>query len=87
MPATKNAMTRYMILDELLSDKYHDYSLDDLTEEVSNRLAELDEDSEGVVKRTIEKDIAYLEYESPFSVEIDRHYVDSFSKELYNQTR
>lgn len=81
MPATKNAMTRYMILDQLLSDKYHDYSLDDLTEEVSNHLAELNEDSEGVVRRTIEKDIAYLEYESPFMVEIERHYVDSFNRE------
>ena len=87
MPATKNAMTRYMIIDQLLSDKYHDYSLDDLTEEVSNRLAELNEDSEGVVRRTIEKDIAYLEYESPFSVEIERHYVDSFSKEKQRSYR
>ena len=34
MPANKNAMTRYMILDELLSNRYHNYSLDDLTEEV-----------------------------------------------------
>ena len=31
MPANKNAMTRYRILDELLSDRYHNYSLDDLT--------------------------------------------------------
>ena len=37
MPANKNAMTRYKILDELLSSRYHNYSLDDLTEEVSNR--------------------------------------------------
>ena len=41
MPANKNAMTRYKILDELLSSRYHNYSLDDLTEEVSNRLAVL----------------------------------------------
>ena len=41
MPVNKNAMTRYKILDELLSSRYHNYSLDDLTEEVSNRLAEL----------------------------------------------
>ena len=33
MPANKNAMTRYKILDELLSSRYHNYSLDDLTEE------------------------------------------------------
>ena len=41
MPANKNAMTRYKILDELLSNRYHNYSLDDLTEEVNKRLAEM----------------------------------------------
>lgn len=61
MPVNKNAMTRYKVLDELLSSRYHNYSLDDLTEEVSNRLAELDPNTNGVVRRTIEKDISYLE--------------------------
>lgn len=28
-----------MILDKLLSDQYHEYSLDDLTEEVNNELS------------------------------------------------
>ena len=60
MPVNKNAMTRYKILDELLSSRYHNYSLDDLTEEVNNRLAELDPNTNGVVRRTIEKDISYL---------------------------
>lgn len=32
-------MTRYKILDELLSDRYHDYTLDDLTNIVNYRLA------------------------------------------------
>ena len=71
MPANKNAMTRYKILDELLSCRYHDYSLDDLTEEVNRRLAELYPDTNGVGRRTIEKDIYYLEYEGPFLVDIE----------------
>lgn len=75
MPANKNAMTRYMILDELLSNRYHDYSLDDLTDEVSRRLSELYSDTKGVVRRTIEKDINYLEYEGPFMAEIERKWV------------
>lgn len=75
MPANKNAMTRYMILDDLLSNRYHDYSLDDLTDEVSRRLSELYSDSKGVVRRTIEKDINYLEYEGPFMAEIERKWV------------
>lgn len=75
MPKNKNAMTRYQILDTLLSDRYHDYSLDDLTREVNVRLSDLDPDTDGVVRRTIEKDIAYLEYGSPFMVEIERYSV------------
>ena len=75
MPANKNAMTRYMILDELLSNRYHDYSLDDLTDGVSRRLSELYSDTKGVVRRTIEKDINYLEYEGPFMAEIERRWV------------
>ena len=81
MPANKNAMTRYKILDELLSSRYHNYSLDDLTEEVSNRLAEMYPNTNGVVRRTIEKDIYYLEYEGPFMVEIERYTVQSYNKE------
>ena len=81
MPVNKNAMTRYKILDELLSSRYHNYSLDDLTEEVSNRLAELDPNTNGVVRRTIEKDISYLEYEGPFLVDRARYSVPSYNTE------
>lgn len=55
MPANKNAMTRYKILDELLSSRYHNFSLDDLTEEVSNRLADMYPNTNGVVRRTIKR--------------------------------
>ena len=75
MPANKNAMTRYKILDELLSSRYHNYSLDDLTEEVCKRLADMYPDTDGVGRRTIEKDINYLEYEGPFLVDIERYSV------------
>ena len=81
MPANKNAMTRYKILDELLSCRYHNYSLDDLTEEVNKRLAELYPDTNGVGRRTIEKDIFYLEYEGPFLVEIERYTTHGYNSE------
>ena len=55
MPTNKNAMTRYKILDDLLSNRYHNYSLDDLTEELNRRLNEMDIDS--VTRRCVEKDI------------------------------
>ena len=81
MPTNKNAMTRYKILDDLLSNRYHNYSLDDLTEEVSKRLVEMNPEYKGVVRRTIEKDLYYLEYEGPFLVEIERYSVPSYSME------
>lgn len=81
MPANKNAMTRYKILDELLSSRYHNYSLDDLTEEVNKRYAEMYPDTNGVVRRTIEKDIYYLQYEGPFMVDIDKYSVPGYNYE------
>lgn len=81
MPATKNAMTRYKILDDLLSNRYHNYSLDDLTEEVNRRLSELYPDTNGVVRRTIEKDIYYIECEGPFMAEIERYAIASYNPE------
>ena len=81
MPTNKNVMTRYKIHDELLSNHYHNYSLDDLTEEVNRRLSEIYPDGNGVVRRTIEKDICYLEYEGPFTVEIERYSVSSYDKD------
>lgn len=75
MPTNKNAMTRYALLDGLLSSRYHNYSLDDLTEEVNAGLSALDPGTDGVGRRTIEKDIEYLEYKSPFNVDIERYYV------------
>lgn len=41
MSANKNAMTRCKILDDLLSNRYHNNSLDDLTEKVNYRLSEM----------------------------------------------
>ena len=79
MPKNKNALTRYKILDELLSNRYHCYSLDDLTEEVCNRLSEIEPDTDGVSRRTIEKDIEYLEYKGP-----NKHnFVDYMEYHLY----
>ena len=66
-------------VDDLLSNRYHNYSLDDLTEEVNCRLSEMYPDTNGVVRRTIEKDIFYLEYEGPFLVDIERYTVDAYT--------
>ncbi len=81
MPTNKNAMTRFKILDELLSDRYHEYSLDDLTEKVNQGLEELYPDTDGVGRRMIEKDIHYLEYEGPFLAEMERYSAPAYDGE------
>ena len=87
MPINKNAIVRYKILDELLSSRYHNYSLDDLTEEVNNRLAEMFPDGDKLVRRTIEKDIHFLEKEDPFWVDIERYTFDSYDYYDYNKQK
>ena len=52
MPKNKNATTRYKILDELLSNRYHNYTLDDLTEEVNNQLSEINPETDGVGRQS-----------------------------------
>ena len=32
MPANKNALTRIVLLDKLLADRYHSYSIQDMTD-------------------------------------------------------
>lgn len=83
MPLNKNAIMRYKILDELLSSRYHNYTLDDLTEEVNRHLVEMCPDADCVVRRTIEKDIHFLEHEGPFWAEIERYsvYLENFERQ------
>ena len=73
MPSNKNALTRYMYLDEMLSDRHHFYDINDLVEKCNEKLfnAGLPE----VTRRCIEKDINYLEYD-PFFADIERYRVN-----------
>jgi predicted DNA-binding transcriptional regulator YafY len=77
MPVNKNAMTRYRILDELLQNPYHDYSLDDMTAEVNSRLGEMGIDP--VTRRCIENDIHYIEWDGPFEACIKRYSVPCYN--------
>jgi len=78
MPTNKNAMTRYMVLDKLLSNRYHNYTVEELLDEVNHRLEELSLSPVGI--RCLEKDIAYLKGEnSPFMAEIEIYYVDVYN--------
>jgi len=81
MPTNKNAMTRYKILDTLLSDRYHCYTLDSLTEIVGQRLEEIGQSP--VTRRQIEKDLLYIE--TDLEGDIERYTADGeacFNKKL-----
>lgn len=70
MPANKNAVIRYKFLDDLLSDRFHFYSMEELTEKVNERLEDLGYSP--VVTRTLEKDLVYLQ-ERPFCIPLERN--------------
>ena len=78
MPANKNAVTRYYILDKLLANRYHHYSTEDLVRLVNAELAEMNQ--EPVSRRTIELDLNYIENEGPFLAEIKHYQVDDVSQ-------
>ena len=68
MPQNKNAIARYIILDELLQYKYG-YTIAELTERCNRKLE--DNGQETVTKRCIEKDLNAIEG-YPFYAEINR---------------
>ena len=78
-------MTRYQILDGLLSDRYHAYSINDLLIELNNQLNALGLDAIG--RRMLEKDIHYIEYEGPFLAEIERYYATGFDRDKMESIR
>ena len=69
-------MTRYALIDSMLANRHKAVSIQDITDFVNEHLPEFGID-EGVSKRCIEKDIEYLEWSSPFSVELERYSIDA----------
>lgn len=78
MPSNKNALTRIVLLDKLLADRYHAYSIQDMTDYLEHELPQYGQDG-GVSKRCVEKDIEYLEYNFPILIELERYTVDAHS--------
>lgn len=86
MPANKNAETRYKILDQLLANRYHNYSTEDLRQKVNEELREMyGDDFTPVSIRTIQYDLKYLE-EGPFQADIMHYQIDEVSKKNPNKT-
>lgn len=78
MPANKNALTRIVLLDKLLADRYHAFSIQDMTDYLERELPHYGQEG-GVSKRCVEKDIEYLEYNFPILIEFERYTVDAHS--------
>lgn len=78
MPTNKNALRRVVILDKLLADRYHAYSIQDMTDYIARKQTELGVDAI-VTKRCVEKDIKYLREEFPISIEFEHYTVDAHS--------
>ena len=81
MPSNKNAVIRYMYLDQMLSDRYHKYTCEELLKKVNERLkfdgfptiGGEQSDYEHYIKsgkRVIQMDLQALQ-DSPFNMEID----------------
>ena len=79
MPANKNAFTRIVLLDKLLADRYHSYSIQDMTDIINLQLPEYGQKN-GVTKRCVEKDINYLEFQFPELIEFEKYTIDAHSE-------
>lgn len=79
MPTNKNALERYFIIDELLSNRYHSYSVEDIKKECENRLGDKYKDYE-ISVRQIQKDLKFLSDEGPFFAEIEEYYFEGKNK-------
>ena len=86
MPANKNAVVRYIILDRMLSDQHHYYTRTQLLNAVNDYLKGIDEALQ-VSKRTIEMDLRDME--DIFQIDLDESKVINGKKVIRyaDQTR
>ena len=71
-------MTRYALIDKLLANRHKAYSIQDITNELAEKLPGFGQ--EPVSKRCVEKDLNYLEFDSPFDIEIEEYWVGAPDK-------
>ena len=77
MPANKNALIRYKVIDKCLRNKYREWTLDNLVEAVSDAMYEFE--GTGVSKRTVQGDIQVMRsdklgYYAPIEVYDNKYY-------------
>lgn len=72
MATNKNALIRYKVLDNCFRNPGRRYFIDDLILECTNILAELDPNSNGISRRQVFEDIAFMERQEGWSIELDK---------------
>lgn len=81
MAINKNAYLRYQILDICFRNTGRKYTIDDLLEEINNRLFENNPGNSGIQRRQLFDDIKYMESEDGFSIPLDK--IKDGKKKIY----
>ena len=72
MATNKNALIRYKVLDNCFRNPGRRYFIDDLIAECESVLLEIDPESNGISRRQIYEDIAFMESKEGWSIELDK---------------
>lgn len=77
MPISKNALIRYKTIDRCLQNHYRRWTLEDLIDECSDALSELEGRDENVSRRTVQLDIQNMRkvYQAPIKVVDHKYYI------------
>ena len=72
MATNKNALIRYKVMDKCFRNPGKRYFIDDLIEECEDVLLEIEPESNGISRRQIFQDIAFMESKEGWNIELDK---------------
>jgi predicted DNA-binding transcriptional regulator YafY len=75
MSVNKNALIRYKVMDSCFRNHAKKYFIEDLIDECSNVLAELNSSTNGISRRQIFQDILFMESSEGWSIELEKNRV------------
>lgn len=80
MATNKNALIRYKVLDNCFRNPGKRYFIDDLIAECEGVLLEIDPESNGISRRQVFEDLAFMESKEGWNIELDKF---RFGKKVY----
>jgi len=72
MPLNKNAILRYQVLDKCFRNTGRNYTIEDLLEEINDKLLYDNPKSKGIKRRQLFLDIKFMESEAGWSIDLKR---------------